>query len=118
MLDDEDIIGSCDEGEEEEAQEALALKLAAEKQANVPDKWKKFEADLKKIRERESERDELSKLRKTLEKSTDKNQKDSNDTGLSKKEQKQMRKAFKELDKLERDNFIADLQKRDQEKTD
>lgn len=28
-----------------------------------------------------------------------------------------MRKAFKELDKLERDNFVADLQKRDQEKT-
>lgn len=28
-----------------------------------------------------------------------------------------MRKAFKELDKLERDNFVADLQKRDQAKT-
>ena len=28
-----------------------------------------------------------------------------------------MRKAFKELDKLERDNFIANLQKKDQEKT-
>lgn len=28
-----------------------------------------------------------------------------------------MKKAFKELDKLERDNFIADLQKRDQAKT-
>ena len=28
-----------------------------------------------------------------------------------------MRKAFKELDKLERDNFVADLQKRDKEKT-
>ena len=28
---------------------------------------------------------------------------------LSKREQKQMRKAFKELDKLERDTFVADL---------
>lgn len=36
---------------------------------------------------------------------------------LSKREQKQIRKAFKELDKLERDHFIADLQKRDQVKT-
>ena len=36
---------------------------------------------------------------------------------LSKREQKQMRKAFKELDKLERDTFVADLQKRDKEKT-
>ena len=36
---------------------------------------------------------------------------------LSKREQKQMRKAFKELDKLERDNFVTDLQKRDKEKT-
>ena len=36
---------------------------------------------------------------------------------LSKREQKQMKKAFKELDKLERDNFVADLQKKDKEKT-
>lgn len=28
-----------------------------------------------------------------------------------------MKKAFKELDKLERDNFVADLAKRDKEKT-
>ena len=28
-----------------------------------------------------------------------------------------MRKAFKELDKLERDNFVADLMKKDAEKT-
>ena len=28
-----------------------------------------------------------------------------------------MRKAFKELDKLERDSFVADLLKRDKEKT-
>lgn len=28
-----------------------------------------------------------------------------------------MRKAFKELDKLERDNFVADLLKKDKEKT-
>ena len=40
-----------------------------------------------------------------------------NSANLSKREQKQMRKAFKELDKLERDHFVADLQKRDKEKT-
>lgn len=53
MLQDEDIVGQGDEDDEDdEAAEASALPV-------VPDKWKKLEADLQRIRERESKRDEL-----------------------------------------------------------
>lgn len=111
MLKDEDIIGDDDEDEED-----LQKQIKAEQTmtAAVPDKWKKLEADLANIREKQAQRDELKSIRKTLEASGE----DGTDmTGLSKREQKQMRKAFKELDKLERDNFVAELQKRDLEKT-
>ena len=108
MLNDEDIIGK-DEDEEEEDEN-----ITNQVQNNdVPDKWKKLEADLKRIREREAQRDEIASLRQTMEETGGKEA----TSLLSKREQKQMKKAFKELDKLERDNFVADLQKKDKEKT-
>ena len=114
MLQDEDIVGQGDdEDEDDEAAAASALPV-------VPDKWKKLEADLQRIRDRESKRDELQQLRKALEESEkggEGGKGSSSADALSKREQKQIRKAFKELDKLERDHFIADLQKRDQAKT-
>ena len=63
MLNDEDIIGNDDE-DEKDAQ--MMISSLAEKAA-APDKWKRLEADLKRIRERETERDELTKLRQSLE---------------------------------------------------
>ena len=48
MVEDEDIIG------EEEDDDGEGIEAAP-----VPDKWKKLEADLKKIRERSSKREEL-----------------------------------------------------------
>lgn len=63
MLNDEDIIGN-DDDDENEAQ-IMASSLA--EKAAAPDKWKRLEADLKRIRERETERDELTKLRQSLE---------------------------------------------------
>ena len=105
MLEDDDIIGDQDSDQEpQEVQKVIN---------QAPDKWKKLQADLQKIRDKKAELQEIQALRKTLE------SKDADDdaNNLSKKEQKQMRKAFKELDKLERDNFIANLQKKDQEKT-
>lgn len=64
MLNDEDIIGNDDDDENEAAQ--MMASSIAEKAA-APDKWKRLEADLKRIRERETERDELTKLRQSLE---------------------------------------------------
>ena len=104
MLKDEDIIGHEDLDEEDADEAAIA----------VPDKWAKLEADLKKIKDKTAQGDEIQTLRQTLEAGDDGKDKVS---GLSKKEQKKMRKAFKELDKLERDNFVADLQKKDQAAT-
>ena len=63
MLNDEDIIGN-DDDDENDAQ-IMASSLA--EKAAAPDKWKRLEADLKRIRERETERDELTKLRQSLE---------------------------------------------------
>ena len=48
MLQDEDIVGNDED--EDEAEPVLA----AAKIQSVPDKWKKLEADLKRIRERET----------------------------------------------------------------
>lgn len=60
MLNDEDIIGKDDLDEEDHLQEGAEAK-------DVPDKWKKLETDLKQIREREAQRDEIATLRQTLE---------------------------------------------------
>ena len=106
MLNDEDIIGKDEEEEDENITNQV-------QNNDVPDKWKKLEADLKRIREREAQRDEIASLRQTMEETGGKEA----TSLLSKREQKQMKKAFKELDKLERDNFVADLQKKDKEKT-
>ena len=61
ILADEDIIGDDDKVENEDEGMAEA--------AAVPDKWKRLEADLKRIRDRETKSDELSSLRKKLEES-------------------------------------------------
>ena len=48
----------------------------------------------------------------------DKKSEDPKGESISRREQKQIKKAFKELDKLERDKFMQELVKKDQEKTD
>lgn len=82
MIEDDDIIGQ----EDVDGDEILNPKTGAvtEETAGVPDKWKKLEADLKRIREREAEQDEISKLRRAMEASEG----DVKDSTLSKKEQK------------------------------
>ena len=58
MLNDEDIVGEEDEDDSEE-------QVGKEKPAvdEAPDKWKRLEADLAKIREKTSKREEILTLR-------------------------------------------------------
>ena len=62
LLADEDIIGAEEDDEEEDDLQAADL-MNDPKKAAVTAKWKKLEEDLKRIRKKEAQREEIAQLR-------------------------------------------------------